>query len=403
MLTVMTPADMDRWNRVDQLGFGFTPTDDSAAVQPIVEHDRTLIATIDGVDVGVAGVLTQQLSLPGVGPRQVAGVSTVAVVPTHRRRGVARALLRRLLEDVRARREEPIAVLWASDPGIYGRYGFGLAVRRVSVVVPRDRSAMLPSAAPGLTTEVLEPADAAADLRRVEAALAEIRPGIPVRDERWWARTLHDAPGERGGGSAMRAFVIRDGSEPRAYALARTVMKWDGTVARGQVVVRETAALDVEAEQTLWGVLTGYDLMGEVNAWNLPVDDPLLWRLDDPRAAAPSLADALHVCVIDVPFALESRRYRGPVEVVLEVDDPFLDRGGRFRLVGDAAGARCEPTDDSPDLRLGLSELSAAYLGGTALEELALAGRVEELTPGALAPAAYAFSWHPKPWTPYVF
>ena len=367
MLTVMTPADMDRWNRIDHLGFGFTPTDDSAAAQPIVEHDRTLIASIDGVDVGVAGVITQQLSLPGVGPRQVAGVSTVAVVPTHRRRGVARTLLQRLLEDVRARREEPIAVLWASDPGIYGRYGFGLAVRRV------------------------------------EAALAEIRPGIPVRDERWWARTLHDDPGGRGGGSALRVFVVRDGSEPRAYALARTVMQWDGPIARGQVVVRETAALDVEAEQTLWGVMTGYDLMGEVNAWNLPVDDPLLWRLEDPRAAVPSLSDTLHVCVIDVPFALESRRYRGPVEVVLEVDDPFLDRGGRFRLVGDALGARCEPTDDSPDLRLGVSELSAAYLGGTALEELALAGRVEELTPGALAPTAYAFSWHPKPWTPYVF
>jgi hypothetical protein len=42
-------------------------------------------------------------------------------------------------------------------------------------------------------------------------------------------------------------------------------------------------------------------------------------------------------------------------------------------------------------------ELGTVYLGGPALSALAAAGRVRELTAGALARASAAFGWHRMP------
>lgn len=70
---------------------------------------------------------------------------------------------------------------------------------------------------------------------------------------------------------------------------------------------------------------------------------------------------------------------------------------GSSAVVSRASGA--------PDLSLSLSveELGAAHLGGTPLADPALAGRVAEHRPGALAEATRAWSWSPAPWCPEVF
>ena len=49
------------------------------------------------------------------------------MLPTYRRRGIMSAMLR-LLADI-ADRGEPLAALFASEPEIYGRFGFGCAAR----------------------------------------------------------------------------------------------------------------------------------------------------------------------------------------------------------------------------------------------------------------------------------
>ena len=58
---------------------------------------------------------------------------------------------------------------------------------------------------------------------------------------------------------------------------------------------------------------------------------------------------------------------------------------------------------DTMDVSLAVADLGAAYLGGTTLHELCLAGRAKEGRPGALAAASAAFSWSPAPWCPVVF
>src|SRR5580765_5779436 len=90
----------------------------------IAEPERNF-AAFDGPDiVGTAGAFTMPITVPG-GELVVGYPTLVGVLPTHRRRGIAAALMRALLDDAHER-GELLSVLYASEGGIYGRYGFGL-------------------------------------------------------------------------------------------------------------------------------------------------------------------------------------------------------------------------------------------------------------------------------------
>jgi predicted acetyltransferase len=133
------------------------------------------------------------------------------------------------------------------------------------------------------------------------------------------------------------------------------------------------------------------------------------------------------VRIVDVPAALAGRRYSSPVDLVIEVrDDIFSSNSGRWRLTteaGDGSGlaadgsslaaqardeaglaASCVPAGSaSPDVALDVTQLGAAYLGGTRVGALAEAGLVTELRPGALRQLSAAMAWDPAPWCPLVF
>src|SRR5439155_3526792 len=103
-----------------------------------LEFARMHAALEDGKIVGGAGAFTFDLSVPG-GRVPAAGVTVVAVLPTHRRRGVLTAMMRAQLDDVHAR-GEPVAALWASEERIYGRFGYGMASYAGEMSLARDRS-----------------------------------------------------------------------------------------------------------------------------------------------------------------------------------------------------------------------------------------------------------------------
>ncbi len=135
----------------------------------------------------------------------------------------------------------------------------------------------------------------------------------------------------------------------------------------------------------------------------MPVDDPLLHWLQNPRLAKPEGGDALYVRLVDLAEALGARTYSADVDLVLDVADASCPwNAGRWRLSGGTDGATCTRTDDDADLTLDVRELGAAYLGGTSLTELAGAGRVTG-SPDALQAATTAFAHSPAPWCPVVF
>jgi predicted acetyltransferase len=372
----------------------------------LFEFDRTL-AAFDGPDmVGTTCVFSLQMSVPGrMVP--VAGVSGVAVLPSHRRRGILSSLMRQQLSDIRDR-GEAVAALFASEAGIYSRFGYGVAALQLDLMIDRGDGRVPLIGSEGLRLRLADPPQARAELAAVFAASVPARPGMPVRDERWWDFWLWDPDHRRDGFSKESCVIAEDETGPRGYALYSAKPDWDEYgVPRGELRVRELLANDPAACTAIWNDLLSRDLIARVRARMRPTDEPLLHLLPDLRRARPRVADGLWIRLVRMPEALAQRRYACAVDVVVEVTDGLLpENSGRWRLraPGLADGdATCERTSDPADLALPVQALGAAYLGGTRLGALAAAGQVSEIRPGALTALSAAMFWDPAPWCPTDF
>jgi len=382
------------------------------------EADRSLAAfdpaaPADAGPIGTTGVYSFRMAVPGA-VLPVAGVTAVAVLPTYRRRGIMRALMRRQLADLAARGQEPIAALWASETPLYGRFGYGRATENAYFRFGRGEDALdghVP-ADPALALRLVEPADAASELAKVYDAVLPSQPGFFARDDDWWGRVLLDESQEHPGAGPLRCLLAEDPSGPRGYAVYVTNERWDDATGlpRCAILIRELMAADAAAGAALWQNLLSRDLVTEVTAELRTPDDPLLFQLLDQRRARMQVCDGIWVRILDLPAALTRRAYSCPVEVVLEVTDEILPgNAGRWRLTVAAGpgwatdGVSCTPTTDPADLSLGVRELGAAYLGGTRLGALAAAGLVREHQAGAVSALSAAMSWDPAPWCPRIF
>jgi predicted acetyltransferase len=415
----VSPEEFDAFHTVDMHAFHGSPLspEERQLVLSHLEFDRSLAAFDGDAPVGTAGAYTFQLTVPGSAALPAAGVTWVSVLPSHRRRGVLTSLMRRQLADIRDR-GELLAVLWASESVIYSRFGYGRAMWHADLTLHRGEGTLARTAPvdAGLRLRLVDPAAAIPELAKVYGAVLPSRPGFIARPESWWQRTVYDPADRRQGSSPLHCVLAEDDGGPRGYALYSAVSRWDSetSLPGGTLNVREMVAADAAASAALAADLLSRDLTTEFRLRGRPVDDPLLYQLADPRRARPRLKDALWVRIIDVPGALMRRRFASKVNLVLEVHDDLLpSNAGRWRLVtggagSDAAGgfevSWCGPApSEHADVVLDVTELGAAYLGGTSLGALAAAGLVTEGRPGAVQELSAALSWHLAPWCPVNF
>jgi len=395
--------DPARWAdtiEVDRVVFAEAPSPAvSDAEQSVLPADRVLTVTdgdpATGQVVGTAGSYRFDLTLPGGTSLPVAGVTNVGVLPTHRRRGIFRRLMVRQHDDI-AGEGLAVAVLNASDARIYGRFGYGMASRYAVVRIDTHRSAFA-TAPPTRVLRLMRSADAADVLPALYDAAAAARPGTLSRSSAWWSMMLGGTEMWKGGGHHEVVVAGHDGDDPGGYAMYRVAPDGDGVT----VTVREIVAATAGTHAALWRYLLDVDLALGVEA-EVPVDDAVLWWLEDPRALATrQLRDFLFVRILDTPVALAARRYQVPIEVVLEVTDAFRPDGaaaGRFVLRGDATGAVCTPTADDPDITLGVDALGSLLLGGVDAHVLAATGRIAAHRNGTLDALAVAFAGSPAPY-----
>jgi predicted acetyltransferase len=389
-----TRAEMDDFGRAVMSAFHGELTDeDRRHYERIDEPERSLAWFDDGRIVAATGIYSRQLTAPG-GVVPCAAVTAVGVVPTHRRRGLLTQMMRRQLEDIRGS-GDPVAVLWASEGGIYGRFGYGIAARVGRLTARRPVARLATPPPPGDPLRAGPAGEHVEHMRAVYERVRGERPGMLDRPGPWWDVRLHDPESQRHGAQPLRAVVVPDG-----YALYAVRSDRDEDGPAGEVAIRELVAATPAARALLWAFLLDQDLTRTIT-WRLaPADEPLWLMLTDPYAVRVLLESALWLRLVDVPAALAARTYAGVPDVVLELSDAFCPwNAGRWRL----AGGTCERTEAQADLALDAVDLGAAYLGGTTLSELAAAGRVAELRPGALARASAAFRGDVAPWCPEVF
>jgi predicted acetyltransferase len=389
------------------LAFGHSSTSAERESDRVILDDARMFGAFDGdLLVGTTVALPLEMTVPG-STLGVAGVTGVGVLPTHRRRGILSALMRHQLADLHDSGAEPVAALWATEPQIYPRFGYGFAARSLGVEVPRER-AQLQAAPAARTAEVslryVPPAELGALVADVFDREVAVRPGAFRRDARWWRRASEDPPEGRDGASALRGVVAERDDEVVGYATFRTKAQWTPNGPHGTVQVKELFAVDPGSYARVLEFVLNQDLMAVTQLRNRPVDDPLLDMLADPRRASVDINDQLWIRLVDVDRALAARRYELPVDVVIRVEDPVCPwNTGCWRLTGGRDHAHCERAEADPDLDIDIDDLGAVYLGGRSLSRLAAAGRVHGHDPEMLAKASLAFAWDPAPWCQEIF
>jgi predicted acetyltransferase len=378
--------------------FGVGPTatkDFRAQVTAAIEPERAFVVDDGGVVVGTGSAYTFEMAVPGsTVPVPLAGVTFVGVAPTHRRRGILRAIMDALVDQA-LDRGEPAAGLTASEGVIYRRFGYGVAARYQALTVDTTRSAeLVEHDVPG-RLRLIDEAEAASLLPDVWSRYWPRVPGELNRTAGWWASEALDPEYERDGASARYVVVHDDpGGSADGYAVYRLKQGWGSGDPAHELSVVEIAAASEQVEGALLRYLLDVDLVRTVKM-SAPVDLPLWWRLADPRAAqVTNERDHLWLRPLDVARCLGARSYAGDGGLVVEVvDGARPELGGRFRLEAGAGGAEAEAarTDADADLALAMPELGSVLLGGVTWETLRRAGLVDEVRPGAITRADTLF------------
>lgn len=379
------------------LAFGEEATEeDGQAYRAGFPFDRSLCAFEDGKMVATSAVLTMELTLPGRASVPMGGVTWIATLPTHRRRGLLRRLMEAQFADM-TERGEIVSGLGASEANIYGRFGYGPATHFASFSVERPFAAFASpdeTAAAG-RVRLLDAVEAAAQLPAIYDALRSEQPGAVGRTPGIWAEFLGDPTSEREGAGKMVHCVHETiPGTADGYASYRIKADWKKELPANEVRVVEVVAADRHVYRALWTYLLDIDLSQTVSCWRGRVDEPLRWLLADRRQfKVDTVADFLWLRLMDIPRALAARTYESPGELVLEVTDFFPTPSRTCYLLQAEPGCAAESarTAKTPDLALDIDMLGAVYLGGVSFTTLAAAGKVQELTSGALRRADAMF------------
>lgn len=325
----------------------------------------SVIVACDGPDVvGTAVYLDLKLTVPGGAVLPMAGVTWVAVSPTHRRRGVLRAMFAELHGRMGG---YPIAGLQASEAGIYGRFGYGPAMVEHRLTVDRREARFFDEVPDPGGVRIVEAAACREQLADVWERWRLQTPGGLNTPRQLWDDVLADREEYRDGGSAYFCLLHPDG-----YVLYRT----HGNDEKKRIEVDELTAVTPQAHIALWRVLLGMDLIETVTVWTHP-DDVLPYLLTDPRLVRTvGVEDTLWLRMLEIPAVLEARTYAADVGVVLDISDDVLGGGGRFALEVHDGKARCVATDAEADVHTDLSVLGSLYMAGHRASAFAAADRL---------------------------
>jgi predicted acetyltransferase len=363
-----------------------------------IEVER-MHAAFDGDRIiGGAGAFTYRMSVPGGALVPAAGITVVGVLPTHRRRGVLRKLMREQLDDCRARGDF-VAYLWASEATIYGRFGYGLASRIGEISLAKDRTRFALPFEPRGTVRLVDLEEAARTFPPLYEQVVAQRPGMFIRSQDWWeTRRLFDDAARRQGGPKNLVLLELDG-KPAGYAIYNVKQDWVSGFSKGVVNIVEVVTPTPDAARELWRWLLDFDWTSEFSANLLPLDHELFMLVAEPRRLQFKINDGVWVRLIDIGQALSARTYNDG-EIVLDVEDTFMpENAGRWRVTPSGA----ERTDDAADLRLDVTGLGSVYLGGFTFDSLVRGSRAQELTQGAVVRADALFRTSVEPWCAEIF
>ncbi|MEU4341408.1 GNAT family N-acetyltransferase [Nocardia sp. NPDC023852] len=145
-------------------------------VPRLFPQEQAIVAVERGRLVGHVQSTTMTVTVPGERTVEVCGIAGVEVAPTHRRRGILRAMYTEQHRRIEAA-GLPLTMFTASEGGIYGRFGYGPATRENAVGIDRRFAEFLPCVPdPGGVT-LCEPSEARAAAEAIYDRWRRMVPG----------------------------------------------------------------------------------------------------------------------------------------------------------------------------------------------------------------------------------
>lgn len=327
---------------------------------------------------------------PGAGPIPACLISGVTVRPTHRRRGFLRTMMHHHLASA-AQDGYSTALLFATEGGIYRRFGFGAAAYQHEIEVDTtDNFALLHP-----TSGRVELTDAKNLMTIAPSVFDQFhrqQPGSIDRLSRY--RGIIAGLADRTGNAdpTIRAALHYDDSGDIDGYVSYKFAGWSVTPRTVDVI--DLVATAPSAYLALWEFLAAIDLVERVRWPNAPADDPLAAALADPRVVrATGTQDELWMRILDAGALLASRRYLGDGDLVLRVDDPLGYTSGQYELaVRDGVGhVHRTEAGGAHDIACDIADLATFCLGTSHPATLSAAGRITEGRTGGVAAAAAVF------------
>lgn len=370
-----TADDWDELVHVDHRGFGYAHEQWWAdSYDGVIDLERFQLA-LDGAEiVGVAGSYELEVTLPGGASVPMSGTTWVSVSSTHRRRGVLRGLMDALHRDA-DERGEPVASLWASEAGIYERFGYGLATQHRNTVIDTPRVRWREDlVSPARSTRFLQGDEAARHVADTWDRFRRTRAGEVARSAAWHRMmAIHMA---RPDGATTPTYYL---AHADGYASYRIDQRWREGRAAGRLHLSELVAITPQAHVDLLATVLATDLMVEVDTWCLPLDDPLPFLLVDRRAVRTTVVnDGVWVNVRDVRRCFGARTYGSEDRLVIEAD------GERWAIEGSPEGGSCRKVRTRPDLVTDQATLGSLLYSGFRPSLLAAGRRLEARSAEAL-------------------
>lgn len=374
LLDTSDPAAFERWMQVDSRGFhGGRLSEQEVCWWLEGLGDRRTVGVWDDGDDPVATVSSWPLpmTVPGAASVTSWGISSVTVAPTHRRRGIARAMLEAELRTARAL-GLPLAILTVSESTLYGRYGFAPAAFASEFRIDTTRAGWAgPEPAGRIAYVTIEQWREQIEALHERARLAS--PGsvevFPLR----WDQLSGAKTEDKGRIKQMQAIDYTDEQGVRGLAIFH-VGGGEDDFTRHHLTLDHLCAETPGAYAALWRFLLELPLISEVRARLRPVDEPVRWMVRDQRGIHQTVTDHHWVRILDVPAALTARRYERDGVLEFTIVDDLGFAGGDYRLEVVDGAATVAP--GSGGVELTVAELSAAYLGAVppVTPELALLG-----------------------------
>ena len=320
------------------------------------------------------------------------GVSGVACLPEHRRKGYVGQLLRHALALMREE-GQPLSALHTPHPSLYRRYGWMVASSALRYSFrPKEIAVASPAPAGGQAHRITE--EEWATPAGIYGRFAAGRNGYLERDERWWKealfrglydekRRLHDVTVWRQGDGRPGGYLAYSGHSAR---------RPDGPSV-DTIAVDELVALTADSYLGLLRYLLSHDLASEITWWG-PTDEPFTMAIDEPDRVKREHHFGFMLRVVDVGKAVAARppaagAPEGAFTVrIADASAPWNQGVWRIECSGPAgSGGRLAATkvEGQPDLSTDAAAFAAMYNGFLRPSDAARSGLVEAGDPRAIA------------------